>query len=159
MVVTSADETETGEEVFGRTSNAVDANEGWCTVLCRGSGKPRTESKHPRTQSKVILGFKSKDVQNKVKERLKCNQLVVEEVKNKDQLVVEEVKNKDPLLVLRDVLSVNTDDDVLRALRNQNRDIFRGLNDGEDRIDIKYRRKARYSLTGHSHQRVTNDME
>lgn len=107
VVVTSADETETGEEVLDRVRKVVDAKEGWVTVQRVRKAKDR----------KVIMGFKSKDDQNKVKERLQEG----------NKLVVEEVKNKDPLLVLRDVLSVNTDDDVLRALRNQNRSVFHGL--------------------------------
>lgn len=49
------------------------------------------------------------------------------------------MKNKDPLLILMNVLAVNTDEDVMKALRNQNRDVFRGLDDG-DRVEIKYRR-------------------
>lgn len=128
VVVTSTDETETGEEVLGRVRKAVDAKDGWVTVQRVRKAKDR----------KIILGFKSKDDQNKVKERLQGN-----------QLVVEEIQNKDPLLVLRDVLLANTDDDVLRALRNQNKDIFRGLDKDEQRIEIRYRRKARNPLTGH----------
>lgn len=128
VVVTSKDETETGEEVLDRIRGAVDAKEGWVTVQKVRKAKGR----------KIILDFRSRDDQNKVKERLAGN-----------HLVVEEIKNKDPLLVLRDVLSANMDEDVLRALRNQNKDIFRGLDDEQDRIQIKYRRKARNPHTSH----------
>ncbi|CAH2104969.1 unnamed protein product [Euphydryas editha] len=59
-------------------------------------------------------------------------------------LVVKEVKNRDPLLVLRGVLSSHTDEDIIKALRNQNRDLFNGLgNEGDRLLIIKYRRRAR----------------
>lgn len=128
VVVASADETETGEEVLNRVRKTVDAKEGWVTVQRVRKAKDR----------KVILGFKSKDDQNKVKERLKGN-----------HLVVEEIKNKNPLLVLRDVLLVNSDDDVLRALRNQNKGIFHDLDNEQQKVEIKYRRKARNPLRTH----------
>lgn len=128
VVITSADESETGEEVLGRVRTAVDAKEGWVTVQRVRKAKDR----------KVILGFSSKEDQNKVKERLEGN-----------NLLVEEVKNKDPLLVLRDVLNTNTNEDILRSLRNQNKGIFQGLDDEEKQIEIKYRRKARNPHTCH----------
>lgn len=129
IAVTSINDTETGEEVLDRVRKAVDAKEGWVTVQRVRKAKDR----------KIIMGLKTKEEQNKVKERLEKS----------GHLLVEEIKNKDPLLVLRDVLSANTDDDVLRALRNQNRNIFDGLNKEEDRVTIKYRRRARNPHTGH----------
>lgn len=130
VVVTSTDEMETGEEVLDRVRKAVDAKEGWITVQKVRKARDR----------KVIMGFKSVEDQKKVKEKLE---------KTGNHLIVEEVKNKDPLLVLRDVLLVNTDEDVLRALRNQNRSVFEGLDPGENRVEIKYRKRARNPHTGH----------
>lgn len=129
IIVTSTDDTETGDEVLDRVRKAVDAKEGWVTVEKVRKAKDR----------KIIMGLKSKSEQNKVRERLEKS----------GHLLVEEVQNKDPLLILRDVLLVNTDDDVLRALRNQNRSIFAGLDKEEDRVSIKYRRRARNPHTGH----------
>lgn len=130
VVVTSTDDTETGDAVLNRVREAVDAKEGWITVQRIRKAKDR----------KIIMGLKTKEERNKIKERLE---------KTGNGLIVEEVKNKDPLLILRDVLLINTDEDVLRAIRNQNRAIFRGLDDEEDRLEIKYRRKARNPHTGH----------
>lgn len=130
VVVTSTDETETGEQVLDRVRKAVDAKEGWITVHKVRKAKDR----------KIIMGFKTKDDQNKVKERIS---------KASKNLIVEEVKNKDPLLVLKDVLLVNTDEDILKALKNQNRSIFHGLEKGEDRAEIKFRKRARNPHTGH----------
>lgn len=66
---------------------------------------------------KIIMGFKTKEDQKKVRERLQEG----------NHLVVEELKNKDPLLLLRDVLTINANDAVLRALRNRNGSVFRDL--------------------------------
>lgn len=130
VVVASTDETESGEEVLDRVRRVVDAKEGWVTVEKVRKAKDR----------RVILGFKTREEQEKVTQKLG---------KTENHLLVEEVKNKDPLFVLRDVLSINTDEDVLKALRNQNRDVFRGLDEGDDRIVVKYRRRARNPHTGH----------
>lgn len=129
VVVTSTDETETGDEVLDRVRKVVDAKEGWVTVQRVRKAKDR----------KIIMGFKSKEDQNKVKERLQTG----------DHLIVEEVKNKKPLLVLREVLQINTDEDIIRALRNQNQSVFQGLKGEESEMEIKYRRKARNPLTSH----------
>lgn len=120
VVVTSKDETET----------AVDAKEGWITVQKVRKAKDR----------KIIVEFKTNEEQSQIKD-------IVGKMEN--NLVVEEVKNKDPLVILRDVLLVNTDDDVLKALRNQNKTIFHGLAEGENRVEVKYRKRVRNPLTGH----------
>lgn len=130
VVVTSTDETETGEEVLDRVRKTVDAKEGWITIQKVRKAKDR----------KIIVGLRSKEDQIRMKER------IGQMGKN---LTVEEVKNKDPLLVLKDVLLINTDEDVLKALKNQNREIFRDLDKGENRVEIRYRRRARNPHTGH----------
>ncbi|XP_063378586.1 uncharacterized protein LOC134665540 [Cydia fagiglandana] len=130
VVVTSKDETETGDEVLDKIRKAVDAKDGWITVERVKKAKDR----------KVVMGLATREEREKIKDRL------AKEVTN---LIVEDVKNKDPLLILRSVLSINTDEDVLKALRNQNRDIFRDLGEEEDRVSIKYRKRARNPHTGH----------
>lgn len=130
VVITSTDETETGEEVLDRVRKVVDAKQGWVTVQNVRKARDR----------KIIMGMRTREDQQKIKERLGVTG---------NRFVVEEVKNKDPLLILKDVLLLNTDDDVLKALRNQNRNIFGGLDDEEDRVEIKYRRRARNPLAGH----------
>lgn len=56
-VVTSTNEKDNGEEVLDRVRKAVDAKEGWVTV----------ERVRKAKDSKVIMGFRSKDDQNRVK--------------------------------------------------------------------------------------------
>lgn len=130
VVISSKNEQDTGEEVLERVRKAVDAKEGWVTVEKVRKAKDR----------KIIMGCRTKEERQKVKDRLE---------KAGVHLVIEEVKNKDPLLIIKDVLSVHSDDDVLKALRNQNRNIFQGLKKQEDKMTIKYRKKARSPHTCH----------
>ncbi|KAL4702544.1 hypothetical protein ACJJTC_007153 [Scirpophaga incertulas] len=51
--------------------------------------------------------------------------------------------------MLRDVLTINTDEDIQRAFRNQNRWAFEGFDEEGRRIDIKYKRKTRNPHTNH----------
>lgn len=85
------------------------------------------------------MDFKTIEEQRKVKERL---------TGTGNHIIVEEVGNKYLLLVLRDVLVMITDEDVLRAIKNQNQGIFDGRDEGDRRIEIKYR-KARNPRTDH----------
>lgn len=130
VVVTSTNEEETSEQVLDRVRKAVDAKEGWITVQKVRKARDR----------KIIMGFRTVEEQKKVKERIG---------RTGSSLVIEEVRNKDPLIVLRDVRPVNTDEDVLKAMRNQSKHIFHGLDKSENRMDIKYRKRARNPLTGH----------
>lgn len=130
VVVTSTDETISGEEVLEKIRKAADAKEGWISVEKVRRAKDR----------KVIMGFRTKEDQEKMKSRIE---------QSGNHLAVEAVKNKDPLLMLRDVLSVHTNDDVLKAFRNQNRNFFHGLEGGDDRLEIKFRKNARNPHTNH----------
>lgn len=130
VVVSSTDETETGEEVLDRIRRTVDAKEGWV----------RVERVRKARDRKIIMGFGSKEERKKVMDKIG---------KDGRNLSVEEVKNKDPRLFLRNVLSFNTDEDVLKAMRNQNSSVFRGLDAEDDRMEIRYRKRTRNPHTNH----------
>ncbi|CAH2224155.1 jg8978 [Pararge aegeria aegeria] len=135
VVISSKDETETGEQVLAQIREAVNAREGWVKVDRVRKAKDR----------RVIVGCSSVEERDKVKERLK----------KADQLKVEDIQNKDPLLVLKDVLAYNSDDDLKSALKNQNRGIFEGIGKVEDRIEIRFRRKTRNPHVNHVVIRVS----
>ncbi|CAH2090549.1 unnamed protein product [Euphydryas editha] len=130
VLISSSDEKETGEEVLNRVRKTIDAKEGWVKVERVRKAKDR----------RVIMGFGSAEERNKARDRMS---------REGSGLVVEEIKNRDPLLVLRGVLSVNTDEDILKALRSQNRDLFDDLGPLDDRLQIKYRRRARNPHVAH----------
>ncbi|CAB3260193.1 unnamed protein product [Arctia plantaginis] len=130
VVVTSEDNQETADEVLNRVRRTVDAKEGWVKV----------DRVRKAKDQKVLMGFGTVEDKRKVKERLS---------RKGTGLVVEDVKNKNPLLVLIGVLTINTDKEVLRALRNQHMNLFDGLDPGEARLQVKYRRKARNPHVAH----------
>ena len=130
IIVAAKDNTETGEVVMDRIRKAVNAKDGWITV----------ERVRKAKNQKVIMGCKTREERERIKERLK---------EAGDHLLVEEVENRDPMLVLRDVLACNSNMDITTALRNQNGSVFHGLKKEEDRMEVKFRRKARNPLTNH----------
>lgn len=130
MVITSKDETETGDEVMEKVRRAADAKEGWVRVERIRKAKDR----------KIIMGFHTIEERDKMKKRF---------TETTPNLNFEEVKNKDPMLLLKDVLNINTDEDITKALRNQNRGLFDNLKEEESRVTIKYKRKARNPHTSH----------
>lgn len=134
VVVTSKNEMETGEEVLERIRKAVKAKEGGIAVESIRKAKDR----------KIIVGVKTEKERNNLKEKLKS----VEE-----HLNVQDIKNKDPLIVLRDVFKYNSDEDVVTALKNQNKEVLRDI-DAKGRLEIIYKKKARNPLTHHIVMRV-----
>lgn len=136
VIVTSKIETETGEEVLTRVREAVNAKDGWVQVERVRKAKDR----------KIIIGCKTDSEKQRVKERLNTAA---------DHLVVEDVKNKDPLVVIRGVLSCNSNDEMLQAIRKQNGPLFSEIGKEEDRMEAKYRKKARNPLTCHLVVRVS----
>lgn len=130
VIVTSKDETETGEEVLKKLRTAVDAKEGWVKIEKIRKGRDR----------KIIVGLKSKEEREKLKEKIG---------KDGALLNVEDVKNRDPLLILQNVMLYNSDEDVIKAIKKQNGWVFDGLDAEENRMDIKYKKRARNPLTGH----------
>ncbi|CAH2100842.1 unnamed protein product [Euphydryas editha] len=124
VVVTSKDDKNTGEEVLGKVRQTLKAKVGWVKVDRVRKAKDR----------KVVMDFGTAEDRRKAKERL---------TKEGSGLTVADVKNRDPLLVLRDVLTMNTDGDIVKALRNQNRDLLDGLGPGDDRLEVRYGRRAR----------------
>lgn len=130
IIVTSEKESDSGEAVLNKVREAIDAKEGWVRVTKVRKAK----------DSKIIMSCDTREEREKVKARLE---------KAGKQLIVEDIKNKDPLVILKDVLLINSDQDVIKALKNQNKAIFHGLDEEEQRVAIKYRRKARNPHTGH----------
>lgn len=135
VVVTAKDETETGDEVLNRIRKAVNAKEGGVQVERIRKAKDR----------KVIVGCRTEEERRKIKER----------ISREGELIVEDIKNKDPLVIMRDLLQHNSDGDVLKALRNQNKSIFNGVNKEDDRMEIAYKRRTRNPHTSHVVMRVS----
>lgn len=124
MVVSSADIDDTSEDVIQKIRKAVDAK----------SSGIRVDRLRKAKERKVVLGCQSKDELAKVTKKLQSEQ---------PALLIEQKENKDPLVILKNVLSVNTDDDIIAALRSQNAHILGDIPEADYRATVRYRRKAR----------------
>lgn len=130
IIVASTDEQETGEQVYERIRKVINAKE-------EGARIDRIRKVKDR---KIIVSCRSEEELKRVKRKIE---------EEEGQLSAENIKNKDPLIILYGVLNCNTDEDIVRAIRVQNKNILRDVNGEDDRIEIKYRRKARNPLTSH----------
>lgn len=136
VIVTSKDKEDSGEEILNKIRGAINAKDGGIRVDRVRKAKDR----------KVIVGCGTKEEREKVITRLR---------KAGDDLHIEEIKNKDPLIILKDVLQYNTDEDVLKALENQNHGLLKEIKEEDRRIEIRFRKKTRNPLTCHIVLRVS----
>lgn len=131
VVVTSKNETETGEQILERVRKVVNAKE-------EGVRVDRVRKARDR---KIILGCQTQKEMTKVKERLKTAE---------GDLHVEDVQNKNPLVILRHVMSYLTDEELVSALHAQNKNLLK--NETEvmtSAVKVKYRRRTRNPHVDH----------
>lgn len=122
--VTSTEEGKTSGEVIEAIRTAVNAkNTGICVEKLRKA-----------KDQKVIVGCSSREELARVAGRIRDSGA---------KLQVESIANKDPLMILRDVLSYNTDADIVASLRSQNGHLLDDINAEDQRIVVKYRRRSR----------------
>ncbi|CAH2216545.1 jg10866, partial [Pararge aegeria aegeria] len=130
MVVSSVDAHDTSEDVITKIRSAVCAK---TTGIC-------VDRLRKAREQRVVLGCRTRDELNRVAEKLKSSN---------PTLLMEEKANKDPLIIMHNVLKINTDEDILGALRRQNSGILGVIPDQEYRASVRYRRKARNPLESH----------
>ncbi|KAG6439250.1 hypothetical protein O3G_MSEX000616 [Manduca sexta] len=130
IVVTSKDDQDTGDKVIERIRKVVNAKEEGIKIDKIRKAKER----------KVIIGFTDKEELRKVKQKI---------VKAGHELTVEEMTNKDPLVVMKDVLNFHTDDEVISALKLQNKNILGKIDTNKMRMEVKYRKRTRNPLMSH----------
>lgn len=133
IVVSAKDETETGEEVLDRIRKTVNAKESGIVVEKIRKAKDR----------KVIVGCRTEEERDRFRNKLK-------EAK---ELNVENVQNKNPLVILKDVLKYNQDEDVLSALKMQNKNLLPPTNTKD--MEIAYKKQTRNPHTHHIVLRVS----
>ncbi|XP_047028061.1 uncharacterized protein LOC124636164 [Helicoverpa zea] len=129
VIVSSTSDQDTGEVVIEKLRTAVDAkNEG-----------TRVERLRKARDRKVVVGFGSREEMTRATER----------IKRAGNLMVEEVKNKDPLIIIKDVLSCHSDEEVIQAIKCQNHHLIGDVPAEDARMGIKYRRRTRNPHTCH----------
>lgn len=129
VMITSKNETETGDQVIQRISKTINAKEEGLMIEKIRKGKDR----------KIILGCRTKQEIEKIKTKIEAT----------GELRVENIKNKDPLVILYGVLKINTDDDIIKAIRTQNKYILSDITNENDRMTVKYKKKTRNPHTNH----------
>lgn len=136
VVITSKNETESGEEVLNRVRKAMNAKDGEISIERVRKAKDR----------KIIIGCKSEEDRQKVKDRLK---------RADNNLTIQETKNKDPMIMLKNVLTYNDDEVILAALRSQNRNMLKDLEGKDQKMEVAYKRRTRNPHTSHIVLRVS----
>lgn len=135
IIVSSTSEEDTSEEVLNKIRTTMDA---------RTSGVQVDGVRKVRNR-RVLLSCQSEAQISRVKERLR----------NSEILRTEEATNKDPLVIIKDVFNYNTDEDILKSLKTQNKHIVGDISEGDYRVAVRYRKKARNPLQGHVVLRVS----
>ncbi|GBP90792.1 Retrovirus-related Pol polyprotein from type-1 retrotransposable element R1 [Eumeta japonica] len=139
LIISSRIENHTAEQVFTKLRSVVDARE---------MGVAVDRLRKARNQ-KVVVSCSSAEDAKKIEERLKMRGA---------DLRVSKPEKRLPTVVIRDVLRVNTDEDVVRSLRTQNKHITEGLNWDKQRAKVCYRRRARNNLECHPVLEVTPEL-
>lgn len=114
-------------------------------VNAKSSGR-RVERLKKAKDQKVIIGCHSKSELQRVTERIKTLNTKLE---------VEEVKNKHPLIIIKDVLSVYTDEDIYEAIKNHNKHLLEDVGHEDMEMRIRYWRKTRNPHLAHIVLQVT----
>ncbi|CAH0397241.1 unnamed protein product [Chilo suppressalis] len=130
LIISSEDTKDTSEVVLTKIRTAVDA---------KNSGL-HVEMVRKAKNQKVVLSCSSKDEIEMITKRIEegCK-----------ELKVEVAKNKDPLVIIKNVLSYHSDEEVINALKRQNKNVLQHIPAEESRMEIRYRRKARNPLENH----------
>lgn len=130
IVVSSTNAKDSSEDVVNRVREAVEAK----------STGIRVDRVRKARDQRVVIGCSRKEDLEKVKEKISTGQPC---------LKVEQKENKDPLVIIRDVLSYNTDEDILNSLLTQNSHILGHIAESDYRANVRYRRRARNQLESH----------
>lgn len=136
IIVSSEDDQDTSQTVIDKIRTAVDA---------KNSGV-RVDRVRKAKDQKVVLSCQSKEDLEKITAKIKNPQ---------NHLRVESMKNKDPLVIIKDVLSFNTDEDIVTAIKNQNGHLLSSISPDDLRVEVKYRKKARNPHENHLVLRVS----
>lgn len=129
LLVGSSDPSRTSEQVLKEVEDAVDP---------RRTGV-RVDRVRKVRDGRVLLGCCDRQDLDKMAQCLKGNASVC----------VEEALPRNPLIEIRDVLAVNTDDEILQSLRTQNTCVTGVLDWEKETARVRFRMPARNRLERH----------
>ncbi|CAH2109173.1 unnamed protein product [Euphydryas editha] len=111
------------------------------TTKSKGPEKPSaTQSIMVKSKNAIDSRFATNEEREKAKKKI---------AGEGTGLVVEVLKNRNSLLVLKGVSKDINNEETVAALRNQNSELFSGLDPEDDHLSIKYRKKTRNPQTTH----------
>ncbi|GBP47891.1 hypothetical protein EVAR_33608_1 [Eumeta japonica] len=139
LIVSSKYEKHTAEQVVAKLREVVDVRE---------IGVAVDRLRKARNQ-KVVVSCSSAEDAKKIEEWLEMRRV---------DLKVSKTERKLLIVVIRDVLKVNTDEDIVRSLRTQNRYIADGIDWEKYRANVCYRKRVRYDLECHPVQEATVEL-
>ena len=129
LIISSTDPSKTGDKVVEAIRAAVDTKKSGARIdRLKKAGK-----------QKVVLNCSSRE----------DLELVRSKVSSHKELRAEEARKRNPLIVIKDVLAYHTDADVVEQLRVQNKQLFHDVSQEDNKIRIRYRKKARNPLECH----------
>lgn len=129
LIVSSTDPSKTGDKVIDTIRTTLDL---------KNSGL-RVDRVRKAKNSKVILSCASREDAQLLQNKIKSNQ----------GLKVTEAKTSNPLIVIKNLLSYHTDEDICQHLRAQNKKLFEGLSGDDKTLKVRYRKRARNDLQCH----------
>lgn len=129
LIITSTDPTKTGDNVIETIRGTVNFKETGVNVDRVRKAKDR----------KVVLSC----------EREEDARILEEAIKSNNSLKVKQATSGNPQIRIKNVLTVNTDDDIVENLRAQNKKLFMDLRGDEKVLKVKYRKRARNALQCH----------
>lgn len=135
IIVSSEKQEDSSDAVLNKIREAVDArNTGVCVDSVR----------RVRNQKVVLTCGNREDVED-----------ITKRITAKPGLKVEKARTKDPTVIVWDVMSTLTNDEVTGAIKLQNKTLFNDLSSEDDRMEVRFRRKARNPHLNHVVLRVS----
>lgn len=139
LAITPNNQEDSGDDVLDRVREVLNVTDGEVEIERVRKAKDR----------KVIIGCKTQADREKVKEKLS---------KVKSHLTIEDIKNKDPLVMIIGVLKSHKDEDIYKALRNQNKKVFQGLSEEDSKMEVAYKIRNRNPHTQRVIMRVATKL-
>ncbi|KAJ0171723.1 hypothetical protein K1T71_012486 [Dendrolimus kikuchii] len=124
VAITSKKDTNTADDTLKEVRKALNAKEGGVEV----------ERVRKSRDGRVIISCRTTEERDRLTHKL---------LKEKKDLTAENIANKKPMVMITGVLRIHTDEDLFRALKNQNKLVFEGLEKVDEGMEVAYKIRGR----------------
>ncbi|CAG9782426.1 unnamed protein product [Diatraea saccharalis] len=129
IIISSDNYMDTAEDVLNKAKERIEAKKEGL----------RIDRIRKCKDARIIIGCETTEQINKIEDK----------IKHSKGLKVEKITNKDPLVIIKDIFNGIEDEEMLKAVKDQNSSIFQGLNEEETKMRIKFKKSARNRNTTH----------